>query len=329
MRGKTERQHHAANPLRTQCIDGDRRAQSGVDATRHTEQHGGKAVFADIVAQSEHARRVVALVAVEHRRDRPVTTPATISFAPAQRGDAFFERRQLRRHREIGVQRKRRAVEHQFVLPADLIEINQRQPAFGDPRNHDRQPQIAFFSRVRRAIRHHQNFSAGLCETFDDVFVIRRFLQPDVLADRYAHPDAAHGHRAGGGAAREQALFVEHAVVRKVCLETNGCDAPAVQQRAGVVKLAILDPGAADQHRRAAIGGLSRQGLDGGAAGRLKRRLQHQVLGRVAGNEQFRQQDEIGAVSMRLRACRARLGGVALDVAYRRVQLCQCNRKLL
>ena len=106
-------------------------------------------------------------------------------------------------------------------------------------------------------------------------------------------------------------------------------DPAAVQQRAGVVELAVLDPGRADQHRRTAVGGLARQLFDRGAAGRLKCRLQHQVFRRIAGNEQFGQHHQIGAVGPRLRAGGARLGGVARDVADRRVQLGQRNRELV
>jgi hypothetical protein len=55
----------------------------------------------------------------------------------------------------------------------------------------------------------------------------------------------------------------------------------------------------------------------------LKGRLQNQVFRRIAGKEQFRQDDEIGASGPRLRAGVARLGGVAGDVAHRRVELSQ------
>ena len=77
-------------------------------------------------------------------------------------------------------------------------------------------------------------------------------------------------------------------------------DAPLVQQGAGIIELAVLDPGTADQDRRPAVGGLARQFLDRGAACRLERRLQHQIFRRIAGDEQFGQHDEIGAVG---RAC--------------------------
>ena len=72
---------------------------------------------------------------------------------------------------KIGVERKRSAVEHQFVLPADLVQIHHRQPALGHARHRDRQPQIVLVARVGRAVRNHQNFRACLGEALDDVFV--------------------------------------------------------------------------------------------------------------------------------------------------------------
>ena len=235
----------------------------------------------------------------------------------------------MRRDRKIGVQRERGAVEHQFVLAADLVEIDQRQPAFGDAGHRDRQPQIVLVARIGRAVRHHQDFGAGLGEAFDDVLVVLGLFQPDVLADRHADADAADRHRARGGSAREQALFVEHAVIRQVGLVADRGDAAAVQQGAGVVELAVIDPGGADQHRRPAIGGLARKLLDRRAAGGLEGRLQHQVFRRIAGDEQFGQHQQIGAIGLACaRAC-ARFRGVARDIAHDRVQLRERNLELV
>ncbi len=236
-----------------------------------------------------------------------------------QRDDALFECGQLRRDRKIGVERKRRAVEHQFVLPADLVEIDQRQTALGDAGDRDRQPQIVLVARIGRAVRHDKDFRAGLGEAFDDVFVFLRLFEPDVLADGNADADAADGDRTRGGTAREQSLFVEHAVIRQVRLEAQRCDAALIKQRAGIVELAVLDPGRADQHRRTAARGFARQFFDGRAAGCLEGGLQHQVFRRIAADEQFRQHHEIGAVGLGLVTRGTRLGGVAGDIAHGRV----------
>ena len=282
---KPERQHHAADALGAERIHRDRRAQRQIDAAGNPEQHARKTVLADIVAHAEHAGGVIALVAVDDRRHRSRAAPAGRCPVPDQGGDVFLERRQLRRDRKIGVQRERGAVEHQFVLAADLVEIDQRRPAFGDAGHRDRQPQIVLVARIGRAVRHHQDFGAGFGEALDDVLVVLGLFQPDVLADRHADADAADRHRARSGSAREQALFVEHAVIRQVRLVADCGDAAAVQEGAGVVEFSVIDPGAADQHRRPAIGGLARKLLDGAAACGLEGWLQHQVFRRIAGNE--------------------------------------------
>ena len=129
----------------------------------------------------------------------------------------------------------------------------------------------------------------------DHVLVVAP-IGPGILADRQAEPHAAEVDRAGHRSRREHALLVEHAVVRQVDLETDGLDAAAGEQRIGIVELAVLDPGRADEHRRAAVAGLARQTLDGGAASGLERRLEHQILGRVAGDEQLGKSDDVGAV---------------------------------
>ena len=172
---KPERQHHAANLIGAERIDRDRRTQRGIDAAGNAEQHAGKAVLADVVAQAQHAGRVIALVALDQRHHGPGAAPAVGALGPAQRDDALLEGGQLRRDRKIGVERERRTIEHQFVLSADLVEIDQRQAALGNTGNCDRQPQIVLVARIGRAVRHHQNFSAGLGEALDDVLVFLDF----------------------------------------------------------------------------------------------------------------------------------------------------------
>src|SRR5581483_2046131 len=125
------------------------------------------------------------------------------------------------------------------------------------------------------------------------------------------------GHRAGG----KNPLLVENAVVRQVDLETDRFDPSAAEQRVGVVKLAVLDPGRADQHGRTAIGGVVRKCLDRRPTGSLKRRLEYEVFRRIAGNEKLGKRHDIGAVAGRLRAALAGALQVAGNVADNRVKL--------
>ena len=202
----------------------------------------------------------------------------------------------MRRDRQVSIERERGAVEHQFVLPADLVEIDQRQAALGDARYRDRQPEIVLVARIGRAVRHHQNFRAGLGQALDDVFVFFGLFEPDVLADGDADANALDGQRARRRSAREQALFVEHTVVRQVRLEAQLGDAAVVEQRAGIIEFSVFDPGRADQHGRTAAGGLARQFFHRLAASGLEGGLEHEVFRRIATDEEFRQHDKIGAV---------------------------------
>ena len=273
LRGEAVRQHDASHRVLAERIDRDRRAQRQIDAAGNAEQHAGEPVFLHVIAQAKNAGRIVGLVALEQRQHRPRAAPAVVAPCPAQCRDVLDEVGQLRRDRQIAVEGKRGAVEDELVLAADLVEIDERQSAFGDACDRNRQPDVGLVARVRRAVRNQQNFGAGLGEALDDVLVILGFFQPDVLADRHTDADAFDRHRPRGRPAREQALLVEHAVIRQIALVAERGDPPAVEQRASVKELALVDPGGADQHRGPAIGGFLRQAFDGRPTGRLERSL--------------------------------------------------------
>ncbi len=81
------------------------------------------------------------------------------------------------------------------------------------------------------------------------------------------------------------------------------------------------------KQRRAARGGFPRQRLDAGAAGGLERRLEHQVLGRIAGDEQLGKNHQIGALRGRRLARTPHLLGIAGDVADSRIELRDRDRE--
>src|SRR6516164_10634320 len=112
------------------------------------------------------------------------------------RGEYRFPKwRQLKRDRAVGIKREGRAVEHQFVLAADLIDIDQRQSRLGNSLDADVEPDLGLVAPIRRAIRHDENLGTGLGKTFDDILVVAP-IGPCVLADRYAEPHAAIADRA-------------------------------------------------------------------------------------------------------------------------------------
>ena len=127
----------------------------------------------------------------------------------------------------------------------------------------------------------------------------RRLRLPDVLADQQAEADAVeleHGRLPSPGC--EIALLVEHRVVRQLD-SCGGCasDLAVADQRRGVVDrvadvLRIADGTTAmPSHARRAP---SRTRASTRA--RRKPPMQQQVLGRIAGERELREQHEIGAV---------------------------------
>jgi len=78
----------------------------------------------------------------------------------------------------------------------------------------------------------------------------------------------------------------------------------------------------ADADRRA-VGGVARKGRGGVHRRAPERRTHHQILRLVADQERLGEGDEIGAGGLGLGPSRARLGGVAGDIAQCRVELGQ------
>ena len=225
----------------------------------------------------------------------------------------------MRAEAAVGVERERAAVERELVLAADHVEIDERQPALDDARDRDVLADGELVALVRRGVGHEQNFAARFEDALD------RVGTPDVLADRHADAHAAKDDRPRRRAGGEDALLVEHAVIGQVDLEPHRLDPPAVEERHGVVELAVLDPGQADQHRRPAVGGVARQLLASRAAGLLERGLQHQILGRIAGEIELRRQHDVGAEGGGLLARFAQAVAIARDVADDRGDLGERN----
>src|SRR5262249_15980529 len=88
-------------------------------------------------------------------------------------------------------------------------------------------------------------------------------------------------------------------------------------------------PPAARPHQpgRPAVGGAARERFGGNAAGSLEARLEHEVFGRIAGDEQLREHHEVGALGSRLRARVPRLLGVTGDIADDRIELGKRDRE--
>jgi hypothetical protein len=243
------------------------------------------------------------------------TAPLAVLAHPLGGDDRLAESRKLERDRAVGIQPERTAVEYQFVLPAEHVEIDQRQATLDHARNRDIEAHLRLVAPIGRAVRHQQDFAARFGDALDHI------RPPDVLAHRNADAHAAQDDRSRQRPRLEHALLVEHTVVRQIDLVARGRDLAAFEQKISIVELAVLDPRRPDQHGRPAVPRLAGQRLDRGAAGGLECGLEHEVFGWVTRDEQFGEHHHIGALPRRGRARAAHLLGIAGDIADSRVEL--------
>ena len=166
-----------------------RGGQRRVDAARHAEHDARETVLA---ARSRAARApsrgrppgsrgssrhaVAALAAQARRRRAPSASSTSVSV---QNGSAHASA-------PSALIDERPAVEDELVLPADLVDVGERQPGLGD-------------AVARQVAAAAANFSTSNGEPFGTSSssapcareVLRDVGEPDVLADRQPEPDAA------------------------------------------------------------------------------------------------------------------------------------------
>ena len=200
--------------------------------------------------------------------------PALAAAAELDGRHLLAERGELGLERAVGAQHERAAVVDHLVLAADLVEIDERQAAFDHAIDAELHAHVGLADLVGRAVGHQQDLAAGLGDAFDDVG------RPHVLADRHADAHALEDQRPRHRARREDALVVEHAVVRQVDLVALADDLALVEADDGVVQLVVLAPRRGDEQRRPAVPRVGAQRLDRLVAALLEGGLQHQVLRR-------------------------------------------------
>ena len=309
VRGEAVRHHDGAHARRAERVDGDGGNQRAIDAARQPEDDPGKPVLLDVVAHAEHASLIGGRVAgIDDRALAYRAPPAAVGLAPFSERQLLLPGGKLCGEALVGIEHERGAVEHELVLTADLVDVEERQAALDDATDGDVHAHVGLGPIERRAVGRDEDLRAGLAQALDDVGT------PDILANRHAKAHAAKIDRTGHRPRREHALFVEHAVVRQVDLETHRFDLAVIDQHDGVVDVAVLRPHGACDDRRSGPQ-LAGQRLHTRPRGGGKCRLEHQILRRVAGDEQLGEHDEVGAQRSGARTHVAQLGDVAVDVA--------------
>ena len=183
----------------------------------------------------------------EHRRQRPLRRAATrVEQALAVGGDdrhvddheVLDELLAAVEQVAFGVEGQRAAVEHQLVLTADLVDVDERRVAVGRPRGEHPLAVGGLASVVRRGVD-----VDGELGTAVGLHGERSIGAPDVLADADADVDATDHEqleRIGLVAGSEVAGLVEHRVVGQQTLAVGAEHAAVGAHGGGVEQVEVL-----------------------------------------------------------------------------------------
>ena len=313
--------------LRPERVDRERRDERRVDPAREPEHDVAEAVLADVVAQREHEREPHLLelgregddLAAETLSSEPTRSPSssTAGSCPSSRSRAerapadvaqppadrlarvevddeqrLLEARRPREDLALVVEHDRVAVEEELVLAADEVAEREVGGVVARARDEHLLAVLRLADVERRRGEVDEQLGAGEREVGR-----RRARLPDVLADRRPDQRVAEPEQQQLAARREVAVLVEDAVVRQEALAVEALHLAVGADGAGVAEVAV-EPGRADERRsaRCTLRDLA-QRLLGGAD---EARAEQQVLGRVPGDGELGEEDE-------LRACRARV----------------------
>jgi hypothetical protein len=145
---------------------------------------------------------------------------------------------------------------------------------------------------------------------------------PHVLADRGAYVGVTEAKQEEVTTFREVAVLVEDAVVRQELLPVDPADLTVGAHRARVREVPV-EPGRADErdHVRRRAGDLSERL----ARGAQEPGAKQEILGRVAGDSELGEEDEIRPLGSCLRYGRDDFVAVPVEVSDGQVQLCECQ----
>ena len=196
-----------------------------VDATGEPEHHLTEAVLAHVVARAEHERAIHLLGL--GGPGRPLLGGEAV-VVDLDDQEVFVEPRGATGDRAIRRHDQRSSVEHELVLPADGVDVDDPGAGLGGTRPQDVGALLHLAAVERRPVEVDDDRRA-------DVAVERWARLPGVLADRQADVGAGDLDGDAFGAGDERPAFVEDAVVRQLALRVARRDRPALQHRGRVV----------------------------------------------------------------------------------------------
>ena len=189
------------------------------------------------------------------------------------KGRAAGDDRPVRRADNAG------AVKHQFILPAHRVQIGDEHAVVRRAGGNHTLPLPRLAGVKRRSVDIHDDLGAGFPLGHNRANGI-----PDVFADAHAHRSAVDDiHRAFLSPAKI-AVFVKHPIVGQVHFAILVQNAAVVDNGGGVGN--IVGNGDAAHNGGNAAGGRGNARHGGGVVGQ-KRRLEQQILRRIAGNGQL------------------------------------------
>ena len=310
------RHEHAGDLLGPERVDRDRRDERRVDPAGEPEEHVREAVLHHVVAGAEHQRRVHLVHRLEQwldprrlrrrsrddprsPRPRGADRPRPADRESARRWTALRTSRSTISRSSSNwcaratsstrlVEHHRRAVEDELVLAADEVHVDDRRLRLRRAR---REHRLAFLDParvVRRRVDVHDELRAPV-GLGDD----RSGRTPRVLAHRERDPQTGDDEqRAVDGGRLEVALLVEHR--RSSGADACGrCPAPHRVRTARPSWRALDQVGSGNPITAAVLPVLAANLVQhlGGLGD--ERRRQQQVLGRVAGDRQLRERNEV------------------------------------
>ncbi len=163
---------------RTERVAGDREHERGIDAAGKAEHDIAEMVLADVVAHRRHDRAIHALLHARQRREAfRLDLRRTLPERHVHAGQGFLEGRRAMHDTTACVDRERVAVEHELVLAADEIEVDERHSRLARTKRHVRLAFRLLALLVGRSIQCDADIGSRRARGCG------RLHMPDVLAD--------------------------------------------------------------------------------------------------------------------------------------------------